>query len=146
MAVQKSFDIGHQVTVNITNPLTGDVMSIPNLVHFDKKPRTKELVSNPISSPPVFKYPPDGWSGSFEIDRLGPGLDKLFAALDKAYWAGANIPSCTILEYTQEQDGTVTTYQYTDVALQFADGGAIKSNEKIMQKFNFMAAQRLEIV
>jgi hypothetical protein len=141
----QSFNVGRDVTVNFTNPLTGAAITWGLVTDFMSSPDTKSIESSPISAPPVFADPPHGWRGSFTVDRNSSAVDAFFASLETAYWAGTTIPNATIMEYIQEINGTVSQFQYLGVSLKLDDAGSKKSQDKITQKISFRCSQRLQI-
>lgn len=140
-----SFNVGRDVTVTFTNPLTQQPVTWGLVTEFTSRPNTKQIVSNPLSAPPQFADPPDGWDGSFTVDRNSSQVDDLFAALENNYWNGNVIPNATIIEYVTEIAGNTTSYQYTNVSLKLDDAGNKRSQEKITMKISFKASQRLKL-
>ena len=136
------FNVGRDVSVSFTHPLTGAPITWGLVTEFQSRPETKQIESTPLSAPPVFADPPHGWTGSFTVDRVDNTVDNAFGAVEQAYWAGMTIPSASIVESIQERNGSVSTYQYVGVSLKLDDAGNKTSQNKITMRISFKASQR----
>lgn len=88
---------------------------------------------------------PDGWSGTFDIERQDNTLDDYFAQLEADYYDGLNEQSCTMTETIQEVNGSVSQYRYLGVLLKFDDSGDKAGDNTIQQKLSFVAARRIKV-
>ena len=135
--------VGRDVTVQVFDPNAGGVVSIKNITMFDAKPSTIQIKSKGIDGIVRHATEPDGWSGSFDVDRYGPNVDRLFALLESNYYAGVNIQSQTITQTIQEADGSVSQYRFTGVALVYSDAGSWSNGKQVTQKITWNASQRI---
>ena len=87
-----------------------------------------------------------GWSGSFVLERNGAFTDAYFAAQEAAYYQGIDQQDITILETIQENDGTVSQWQYQRVVLTLEDAGNFSGTEIVKQNISFMAARKIQLV
>lgn len=88
---------------------------------------------------------PDGWSGSFSIERQDSTVDDYFAQLEANYYAGLNEQPVTITETITEVSGAVTQYRYMNCLLKLDDAGSWEGDKSVKQKISFMAARRLKV-
>src|SRR5580700_6297777 len=113
------FSVGKDVSLSLTNP-SGTFPTV-GITSFTAKPMFTDIKSKRLDGQTYFGEIPDGWTGTFKLDRTSPDVDTFFAALEAAYYAGQNTPAGTIQEVILEADGTTTTWQYTGVVLKLED-------------------------
>lgn len=137
------FSVGRDVSLDIVTP-TGPIrfsmvtkfMSKQDLV--DKKIKGLDGITRHLRFP-------DGWTGSFEIERQDSTADDYFAAQEENYYQGQNELPCTITETIQEVNGSITQYRYVGVLLKFEDAGEWKGDESVKQKVSFVSARRQKV-
>src|SRR5262245_12532803 len=110
------FTIGKDVSLVIQTP-TGPLNISTGITDFSADQMTTDLNSKPLTGERKFGVIPDGWKGSFKLDRMNPAVDNYFAALEEAYFQGGNQLAGTIYESIAEPDGSVTQWRYTGVVL-----------------------------
>lgn len=88
---------------------------------------------------------PSGWSGDFEMERIGPAMDAFIANLELQYQNGQAIPLITINETITEADGTVSQFQYQGVVITLDSSGDWKGDDYITQKVSFNASTREQL-
>ena len=82
--------------------------------------------------------PPNGWEGTFELERGGNATDDFIARIEKAYSDGGAVPAGTLYQYVSETDGSTSTYQY--------DGAVFRLGPaKPRQRVEFHAQHRRRI-
>lgn len=145
MAVN-NFTIGHDVSVDIFDIVTGKQVVFPLVTGFAPDPQTVQITSKPLSGPPLYAEIPDGWKGSIEFDRTDPSIDIWFASREAAYWRGQSLFNVTITQTIQEKDGSVTQFRYPNVALKLSNSGNWKSTDKVSMKIDWMASTRVQVV
>jgi hypothetical protein len=137
------FSVGRDVTTTIS---TADGALAPTLItKFSSKQEqtsTKVKGMDGITRTLVF---PDGWSGSFDLDRQDSVLDDFFATAEANYFAGKDSSTGTIMQTISEPNGTVNQYQYTGVVLKFDDAGSWSSDAPVVQKISFTAERRIKV-
>jgi hypothetical protein len=140
------YSVGRDVTVTVAGPGgTSIVIPASEITAFDKRPLKREDVSRPLNSPPMFLYMPDGWRGTFSVDRQDSTLDSFQAALEAAFWAGTNSLSGTILETITEPDGSTSQYRYNGVMLWVDEPGSAAADRKISQRVEWSASTRVQV-
>lgn len=136
------FDIGKQASLTIV--ADGAILLSTQITAFDSKMETKTLESRPLGSPTIRKHIPDGWSFSYDIDRLGPTFDNFFADQEDSYWNDGGEPSIFITETIREKDGSVSQYRYEGVCQTF-DSGSKKQDDTVKQKVSGYAERRRKV-
>ena len=89
---------------------------------------------------------PDGWGGSFSLERQDSTADDYFSQLEANYYAGQNEVPCTITETIQEVNGSITQYRYLNVLLRYEDAGEWKGDDTVKMQISFVAARRVKVV
>jgi hypothetical protein len=140
------YSVGRDVTVTISGP-GGTTIVIPAsaVTAFDKRPGKREDYSRPLNSPPIPLYMPDGWRGTFSVDRQDPTLDTFQASQEANFWAGQNTLSGTILESITETNGSTSQYRYDDVMYWVDEPGAASADRKISQRVEWTAGRRTRV-
>jgi hypothetical protein len=87
-----------------------------------------------------------GWSGSFMLQRNSAFQDTFFALQEAAYYQGLDQIPATITQTIQENDGSVSQWQYTQVVMSFDDAGTYSGTDIVKQRVSFNAARRLQLV
>ena len=139
-----NFTVGKDISVTIQTP-TGQLDIAQGITDFSADPMFTELKSKPLNGIPIFGQIPDGWKGSFKLDRFNPRVDNYFAALEAAYYAGANQLAGTIYQTIQEPNGSITQWRFTGVILKLEKAGDFSGDKKVEQTISFMAAQRIKV-
>jgi len=86
-----------------------------------------------------------GWSGSFVLQRNSNFTDAYFATQEASYYLGQDQLPVVITETITESNGTVSSYQYTNVVLVFENAGNYSGTEIVKQTVTFMASRRLNL-
>jgi hypothetical protein len=115
------------------------------IINFQSRQETTSQTSRPLNSQPIHNEIPNGWSGSFEIERANSVIDDYFARIEAGYYAGIAPDVVTIQETIQEVKGGITQYLYTGVALKLDDTGTREADNPQKQKVGFRASQRLKV-
>jgi hypothetical protein len=142
-----SFSVGHDIAVDVVDPVTGSLVAWPNATGFDAEPNTKQISSEPLNGPPLYAENPMGWKGSIEFDRIDSTVDDFFARNEALYYQGANLLSGTITQTIQEtRTGAVSQYRFSGVAFKLTQAGKWKSGDKVMMKIDWVASQRVKVI
>jgi hypothetical protein len=140
-----SQSIGKDVSLDIytsRGPLSIPAAAITN---FTSQPTTSTTSSKGLDGVTRNAVYPDGWQGTFEIDRLNDVVDSFWAQYEADYYNGVNLTAGTITETIAEPDGSVSQYRYTGVVLNFTNAGSRQGNQLIKQTLSFMASRRLKV-
>lgn len=137
------FSVGRDVSLTVVTSY--GPLKFAGLTDFMADPMTTDLKSKAIDGTPRFGFIPDGWKGSFKLDRIDPTVDSWWAQVEADYYAGKNIPTATIAEIITEADGSVSEYRYTGVVLRLEKAGDWGGDKKVEQSVVFEAAKRVKV-
>src|ERR1700761_7368617 len=115
------FSVGKDVSVTVVTSY--GTLTFNGLTEFSADPMTTDIRSKLIDGTPKFGFIPDGYKGSFKLDRLDPRVDNYWAQVEADYFAGKNNPAGTITEIIQEADGSTTEWRYDGVVLRLEKAG-----------------------
>lgn len=139
----EGFNIGKEVSLDLVHAELG-VISFGLVTSFQSKPRQQQLTSTPItnSGVPVHRTTFGGWEGSFEIDRANGVLDTLFQYLEDRYFAGNGESYFVLTETITNPDTSIEEYRYVGVVITYDDHGTWRAEDKVTQRFSFLASKR----
>lgn len=83
-----------------------------------------------------------GWSGSFSLERRSGVLDRYFNQLESNYYLGVSELPVFIDGVIKEQDGSITSHQYTKVLLKLDDAGEFRGDSNVKQSLSFIGSRR----
>jgi hypothetical protein len=145
MAGVNSFNVGRdgqQLTIIDSNVGT---VTINGIIRFQAKPAVVKLKSVGIGGRILYRTVPDGHELSFEIDRQDPSYEQYFANAESTYYAGL-APSQIFLTWTiKNLDGSVSQYQYSDMAMAPEDDGTWEGQAKVTQQFTAQAGRKIQL-
>jgi hypothetical protein len=137
------FSAGRDIAVNIQTP-TGP-LELSLVTKFTSKPENTDVKVKGMDGRTRNLRFPNGWSGSFEIERQDSTVDDYFALDEASYYAGVNIQSSTITETITDPDGSVSQYQFVGVMFKLDDAGSWEGDKTVKQKISFVAEQRIKL-
>lgn len=138
-----SFSVGRDLSLDIVGP--NGPISLSLITGWNAKPDYAEIRIkglDGITRPVRF---PDGWSGSFAIERQDGTIDSYFAQLEDNYYAGLDEQSVTITETIQEADGSISQFRYEGVLLKLDDGGEWAGDKTVTMRVSFIASRRRQV-
>jgi hypothetical protein len=138
-----SFSVGRDISLDIIG--SQGPLRLTLITGFQSKPDTTDSKIKGLDGITRHVRFPDGWSGSFSIERQDSTVDDYFAQLEANYYAGLNELPLTITETIAEVNGSVTQYRYLNVLLKLDDAGSWEGDKSVKQKVSFMAARRLKV-
>ena len=137
--------VGRDVSLDLYTSKGILPISAAAITSFTKQPVTTNTASKGIDGVTRYGVFPDGWQGSFDVDRMNGNLDAYWAQIEADFYGGVNILPGTITETIQEPDGSISQYRYTGVMFDFKDAGTVVANQLVKQKLSFMAARRIKV-
>lgn len=139
-----NFTLGKDYSLTVVT--TRGPLTINLLTSFTAKQLTNEIrvkgldgVMRPLSIP-------DGWEGSFDMERQDGVVDAYFADLESAYYNGENILSSYITETVTEPNGGLSQFRFTGVMLRLEDAGAKAGDATVKQRIGWMASRSLKTI
>lgn len=137
-----NLSVGRDCTIDVFDPQSGGVVALPIVTSFDAKEDHIKLKSNALNGQLQHAVQPDGWSGKIMMDRAGPQVDILFSILETAYYSGQNVRPQIITQTIKENDGTITQWRFSGVALAYDDAGNWSNGKFISQSISWAATTR----
>ncbi len=137
------FSAGRDVTLTIVT--ASGPLDLNLITSFSARPEYAEVKVKGIDGVTRHVRFPDGWMGTFDVERADSTLDDYFAGQEAAYYAGVNEQPGTLTETITEVDGSVSQYRYTKVLLKFDDPGSWAGDQTVKQKLGFVASRRVKV-
>jgi hypothetical protein len=137
------FSVGSDVTLVIV--ANGAPLGVSLITGFMSKQDTIDQKIKGLDGITRHVRFPDGWSGSFDYDRMDSTLDDYFAQIEADYYAGVQDQPASITQIIQEPNGNVSQWRYLNVLLKYDDAGAWKGDATVKQKMSFLAQTRLKV-
>jgi hypothetical protein len=137
------FNVGRDVTLNIVG-FDGSVKSFSLITNFDRRQDTNHIQVKGLDGVVRHLEIPDGWQGTFDVEKQDDAIDAYFATLEQAYYDGQNIAAATITETITNVNGSISQYSYTGVMLKYDDAGGVKGDDTIKPKISWCASRRLK--
>lgn len=112
---------------------------------FDAKQNMHSIRVRPLNGPTQGADVPDGWNGSFHVERGNSTVDDLFSRIELGYWAGGNLGTGQIFQYVTERNGSVSVYQFDGVTMTLSNAGSWKQDSAVQQTIEFFASTRKRV-
>lgn len=138
------FTVGKDIALVFQTP-DGALDVSSGITDFTADPVYTELKTKLLSGETKHGVIPDGWRGSFKVDRFNSALDDYFANWEAGYYNGQNSPAGLIYETVTEADGSVTQWRYTGVVFKFDKAGDYSGDKKVEQSVSFNAARKIKV-
>ncbi len=122
--------------------VNGSRIDFSKITQIMARPRYNTVSSNPLNSPPVENYLPNGWDLTFNVDRYSSAGDDLATTLDNAFWSNQTIASGTIYITVNNPDGSVTEHEYQNCSFRFTSTGTYSGDAVVNYTVAAFAAQR----
>lgn len=137
------YSVGKDIALDIIG--AQGPLRFSQIISFMSKPDTTDQKIKGLDGITRHLRFPDGWSGSFEIERQDSTVDDYFSQIEANYYAGLNEIPVTITETITEVNGSVSQYRYLQVILVLEDAGNFKGDASVHQKVRFMSARRVKV-
>jgi hypothetical protein len=138
------FNIGRDVSMDIVDPVRG-LVRVPLKTGATFTPVYDSLQSKALDGIPRHDEIPNGHRIAVEVDRKDATLDDYFTAREADYFNGLPVPNVSFTETITEQNGGVSVFRYTDVAIKLTNGGTWRGNTITTQAFEGMASRKIKI-
>jgi hypothetical protein len=137
-------DVGSQTTLNII--ANGAIINSTILTSFEAQQVTEKIKSIGIDGVSRPRHLEEGWQGTLGYDRADAVMDTFFAAKEAARYAGVNPPVIQITETVNEQNGSISKFNYTGVTMTMSSGGNRVGNNKVEVKVDWEASRRIQVL
>ncbi|MCA3183919.1 MULTISPECIES: hypothetical protein [unclassified Cupriavidus] len=137
------YSVGRDFTLVLQTP-TGP-LQVPKVTGFSRKmDATTERVKRIDGVTDNVRFF-DGWSGSLQVQRTGPDVDRYFATIEANYYAGLNEQPCQIYETITEPNGAVSQFRYDGVMLTYDNPGDVAGDATVKMQLSFTASRRFQV-
>lgn len=137
------YSIGTDISLCIVGP--NGPLVFNKVTEFQSKPKTKDDARPALDGVTRHLRFPQGWEGSFNLDRQDSTMDDWWSQVEANYYAGVNEVPISITETKREVSGAVSQYRYQGVMLTPDDMGTWKGDEAVVQKLKFVAERRIKV-
>lgn len=141
-----SFNVGADCRLVVQHPLAvGGQLDLGDVTNFKAAQQTKALKYTRLDGQTKLAEYPQGWSGSFQLERTGHALDDFICTIEQATLNNQNPNTATLYQYISELDGSISTYQFAGVVFKMEDSGTYAGAETVKQTLNFEASTRVRV-
>jgi len=140
---RRPFNTGRDCTL-VFQGADGTRIDMSKVTRFMADATDKLVRSEPMTSPPIQINLPNGWQGSFELDRNGNGFDALIGRDEATYWATGDFGTGDLFQFVSEPDGSTTTWHFVGISYKLK-GGQWMSDGVVKQTLEFVASQRIAV-
>ena len=141
--MQNGYTQGKDVSIDIMGPY--GLISISKIMSFESKPVVQKETKTPLNGITDTLLTPQGWEGSFKVERTDSTLDDFWARWEDDYYNGVLQNPATITETIKESSGNVSVYRYDTVVLHLTEAGSKEGLKTISQTMSFTAARRRKV-
>ena len=140
----RDYNIGQDSSVVITDTIFGR-LDLKIITSFDSHEMTATTKVRPMRGPSLQDEIPEGWEGSFEIDRGTSSLDDYISRRASTFYATNTLSTATLYHYVDEVGGGRSVFEYTRVTFKLSDAGKYHGGEVVKQKVSFFASERKKV-
>ena len=123
----------------------GARIDLTHVTAFDAKQQTHQVRVNRLDGVHLAAELPNGWDGTFELERGNSAADDFIAALEQAWYVDGRLQGSTLYQYISESDGSVSTYQFEGAVFKLSQSGQWRGDAAVKQKLEFFASRRKRI-
>ncbi len=138
------YSSGRNEQLVVNDPALG-IVRMGGLTEFNSRPEYVNVKVRLINGVVRYLSFPEGWTGTFEIERDSGAIDAYFAQLESNFFAGALVQNAQIQQTIQEADGSTSTYVYKGVVLEYEEAGAWKGEDTVKQRIKWYASTRIKV-
>lgn len=144
-----SFLVGTDLSITITNTTTGaSTLLDGRRTRFTQKADDHLIKIEPIDNGglPDHRVLANGWSGTIEVERQSGDFDALYAALESAYYAGADQTFFIMTVTTPDKvNGGFDRFQFLGVVFHGYDPGEYQKTSATKATVQWAAQQRNQL-
>jgi hypothetical protein len=138
-----AFSVGRDTQLVVMGP-NGRV-NLEHVTAFESRQLTQSVRVSRLDGSQLGTELPQGWEGSFELERGNSVVEDFVAATEQTYFNGGSAGSNTMYQYISETDGSTSTYQYDGVTFKLVNAGTWKGESSVKQKLEFFGIRRRRI-
>lgn len=139
-----TFSLGKDCQIVVMAP-NGQRIDFSIVTDFDAKQAVHQIRINPLDGPPQGADVPNGWNGTFNMDRGSNAADALVATIEAGFWAGAALGVGQIFQYINEVNGSQSIFSFNNVTMHLSEAGAWRADNNVKQTISFFASTRTQL-
>jgi hypothetical protein len=120
-------------------------IDLTHVTGFDARQTTHSIRLHRLDGVHLAAELPQGWDGSFELERGNAAVDDFIAANEQAWHARGELSGSTLYQYITEPDGSTSTYQFDNVVFKLTNAGSWRGDQTVKQKLDFFASRRKRV-
>ena len=140
MTANNLFSIGRDCQLVLIGP-SGRV-DLSHVTGFDAKQLVQSVRVSRLDGTNLGTNLPRGWEGAFDIARGSSVAEDLINQIEQSYYSGGVMQFTTLYQYINETDGSVSTWQFTNVSLRLVEAGQWQGDGGVKQRLEFFASTR----
>jgi hypothetical protein len=144
MPTENGYNIGQDNRIVIVDSVQGRI-DFTIQTSFDSHEVTATTKVRPMRGPALQDEIPEGWEGSFDIDRASAALDTYIAKRAQIFYATNQLSTASMYQYVDEVGGGRSVFEYTRVTFKLGDAGKYGGGEVVKQKVSFFASERRKV-
>lgn len=145
---QGFFNIGTDRTIQVIQNSTNQPINLGGrITDIEATSKMTTITSNPIDNQGYaqHRYSYEGWTGTITIDRANGFSDALQAFQEANYHQGGQQNYFTILETTNNPNGTQDSFQYNYCVIKLPTTGQSRRDQTISLRLEFDAQERVNL-
>jgi hypothetical protein len=127
------YSVGRDTKLVFVDEASGNVVTWSILSSADFKPDFKQLQWKAIDGTNSFAEIPQGWIGTFTVDRAGPDLMDYAVANENDYFLGNTAATVYLQQTITNPDGSTSQYRFVNGAVKLVDAGKWSGDDKVTQ-------------
>ena len=144
MPAGNGYSIGQDNSIVLIDSVQGRI-TFPIVTDFDVRETSKTVSVQPMSGPELRDELPQGWEGSFGVDRASTAVDDYFTTRASTYFATNTLSVVTMYQYVTETNGSTSCWECTGCTFKLADGGKFAGPETVKVKISWYASRRVRV-
>lgn len=140
-----NINVGTDYSLSYFDGNTGAIVDLGDVQNVKINALKHELKSMPFNNVPRYGYVPDGYRIDFTIVRNTPTLENLMVTFSQNFNLGNVQQPGYLNETTNNPDGSISRYQYTNLVIFLDDHGDISREKPVMLRLTAMASDKVII-
>ena len=137
-----NLSIGRDVSVVLT--VNGATIDLGNVTGFEANAVYSKVNVKRLDGKTLHAEIPDGWTGSFTMERANNNADAFFAQTEALWYSAGTLQNGTVTMAVTEADGSTSRYQFTGCALTFGKQ-TFKADAPVTMDVAFTATFRVAL-
>lgn len=142
---ENGMNVGTDYSIQYFDGSSGALVDLGDVQDVRIHALKHDIKTMPYNGVPRYGYVPDGYRVEFTMTRSVSTLEDLMVTFSQNFNAGAIMKPGVLNQATNNTDGTVSRYQYTNFVVYLTDHGDISREKVITIKLEGMASDKVKI-